>query len=89
MEVSSPNFSAVNERTGALIFAVAYPIAVGLGLAVHPEPPAIDWFFAAPMLFPLSVLFRRFKVSTTGAEFETNELQTNLKAQLSTKACRR
>ncbi len=68
----------MKERTAARVFLVAYPIAVAVGLTVHPEPLPVDGFFAAPLLWPIAVLFRRFKATTSGLEVETDEVKDNL-----------
>lgn len=60
----------MKERTAARVFLVAYPIAVAVGLAVHPEPLPVDGFFAVPLLWPIAVLFRRFKATTSGLELK-------------------
>ena len=68
----------MKERTAAIIFVVAYPIAAALGLGVHPEPLPIDAFLAVPLLWPIATFFRRFKATTTSLEVETNEVKTDL-----------
>jgi len=73
-----PKRRLVKERTGAGIFIVGYPIAVALGLAVHPEPLPVDGFLAVPLLWPLAVFFRRFKATPSGLEIETAEVQADL-----------
>lgn len=68
----------MKERIAATCFVVAYPILAALGLAVHPEPLPIDYFLAAPLLWPLAVFFRRFTVGPTGLEVETAEVKEDL-----------
>jgi hypothetical protein len=76
--VPEANRRLVKERTGARIFLIGYPIAVALGLAVHPEPLPVDGFLSVPLLWPLAVFFRRFKATASGLEIETAEVKEDL-----------